>query len=133
MNSMRTSSLMKTELVKDINEVITYLIKVLSGIYWSNVDDETKFLLITRLETGISLLINDFIEFDKENFEESVDKAIKKIEDLMPFVKENLYDDKIKRLGEHLQVVYDELLSDKVRLGSVSHTIIPPNPLDSDN
>lgn len=107
---------MKSKFIEDFEKVITSLIKVLSGIYWSRIDDETKVLLITRLETGISLLINDIIEFNKENFDESVDEAIKKVEELLSYVRENVYDEKVKRVGEHLQMVYDELLSDKVRL-----------------
>lgn len=104
------------KVLNDVSEIVSSLIKVISGIGSSQIKEDVKIVLVTRLISGIDDILYDSILFENNDVEKSIDEALNKIEKLMAFVKENKHDDGIKSLGIDLQIVYDELLSDKTRL-----------------
>lgn len=104
------------EIVNDVSEIVSSLIKVISGIKNSQIREDVKLVLITRLITGINNLLYDSIQFENKDVEKSIDDALNKIEKVMSFVKENKHDERVKNLGEDLEIIYDELLTDKTRL-----------------
>lgn len=102
--------------LNELGEIITGLTKVLSGLYKANIDDDIKQVLMIRLITGINVLVGDAIQLGNDDVEKSIDEVLAKIEKIMPFIRENKHNENVKRLGDDLQIIYDELVTDKNRL-----------------
>lgn len=103
-------------IIEDTTEIIRGLVKIIIALHQSIADEENRSLMAGRLIRGIVIVTSELINFDKLDPENEIDEVILKIEKLMPYIKENKHDPRVKLLGESLAIIYDELITDKNRI-----------------
>lgn len=108
-------------IIEDTTEIIKGLVKIIVAFHQSIVDEEKRSLMTGRLIRGIVIITSELINFDKLDPEKEIDEVILKIEKLMPYIRENKHDPRVKLLGDSLEVIYDELITDKNRIKNLKN------------
>lgn len=108
-------------IVEDTTEIIIGLIKVVLALHRSSIDEEKRKIMEGRLIKGIIILIGELMSFDDLEPEKEIDEVIPKIEKLMPYIRENKHDPRVRVIGDSLEIIYDELLTDKNRIKNLEN------------